>query len=141
MKNTLKLTALALAFVMIAVCFVSCKGDSEPNVWDAAVYAEDTEIGEGETTFTLKVEALDKTVVFTVSTNADTVGAALLENKLIEGDEGQYGLYIKKVNGILADYDVNQRYWAFYINGEYAMTGVDTTEINADDVYSLVYAQ
>ena len=52
MKNTLKLTALALAFVMIAVCFVSCKGDSEPNVWDAAVYTEDTEIGEGETTFT-----------------------------------------------------------------------------------------
>ena len=141
MKNTLKLTALALAFVMIAVCVVSCKGDSEPNVWDGAVYIEDKEIGEGETTFTLKVEALDKTVVFTVSTNADTVGEALLENKIIEGEDGQYGLYIKKVNGILADYDVNQRYWAFYVNGEYAMTGVDTTEINTDDIYSLVYAQ
>ncbi len=139
MKNTLKLTALVLAFVMIAVSFVSCKGDVEPNVWDAAVYTKDTEIGEGETTFTLNVEALDKTVVFTVSTNADTVGAALLENKLIEGEDGQYGLYVKKVNGILADYDVNQRYWAFYINDEYAMTGVDTTEIKAGDTYKLVY--
>ena len=141
MKNTLRLTTIILVAVILAVSLVSCGNESEQSIWDSATYTKNTEIGEGDTTFTLNVEALDKTVVFTVSTNADTVGEALLENKLIEGDEGQYGLYVKKVNGILADYDVNQSYWAFYINGEYAMTGVDTTEIKADDIYSLVYAK
>ena len=35
----------------------------------------------------------------------------------------------KTVNGITADYDVDQTYWAFYVDGEYAMTGVDATDI------------
>ena len=29
-------------------------------------------------------------------------------------------------------------YWAFYIDGEYAQTGVDATEIVADTTYELV---
>ncbi len=128
-----------LVVVMLAVSLASCNDDSEKNVWKDAIYTEDTTLGEGEVAFTLQVEALDKTVAFTVKTNEKTVGEALLKCGLIEGDEGQYGLYIKEANGILADYDVNQRYWAFYINDEYAMTGVDTTEIKEGDVYSLVY--
>ena len=61
---------------------------------------------------------------------------ALLEEGLIEGEDGAYGLYVKKVNGILADYEVNQTYWAFYINGEYAMSGVDATDIVEGATYS-----
>lgn len=41
------------------------------------------------------------------------------------------------VNGIIADYDVDKTYWAFYINGEYAMSGVDTTKIEEGAAYSL----
>ena len=48
-----------------------------------------------------------------------------------------YGLYIKSVNGIVADYDVDATYWAFYINGEYAMTGVEMTPIAEGDSYLL----
>ena len=33
-------------------------------------------------------------------------------------------------------YDKDATYWAFYINGEYAMSGVDTTEIEADTSYA-----
>ena len=64
-----------------------------------------------------------------------TVGDALLELGLVEGDEGAYGLFVKSVNGIVADYDVDKTYWAFYVNGEYAMSGVDVTEIEGDAVY------
>ena len=39
--------------------------------------------------------------------------------------------------GITADYDVDQTYWAFYVNGEYAMTGVDSTAIEEGVAYSL----
>ena len=73
---------------------------------------------------------------FAITTDKATVGDALLSEGLIEGGEGAYGLYVKKVNGIVADYDIDQTYWAFYINGEYAMTGVDKTEIVNGSTYS-----
>lgn len=94
-------------------------------------------LGEGETKFTLTV--VDKEgneTLFEIHTEKETVGDALLELNLIEGEDGAYGLYVKTVNGITADYDADQTYWAFYINGEYASTGVDTTKITAGDSYS-----
>lgn len=139
MKIILKSTSIILLSVLLLLSFSACGAQNDKDVWKDAIYTEDTTLGEGETVFTLQVEALDKTLAFTVKTNEKTVGEALLKCGLIEGDEGQYGLYIKEVNGILADYDVNKRYWAFYINDEYAMTGVDTTEIKEGDTYSLVY--
>ena len=72
---------------------------------------------------------------FVVNTDKETVGDALLEQNLIEGEEGDYGLYVKTVNGITADYDTDQTYWAFYVNGEYASTGVDSTPVNEGDTY------
>lgn len=62
---------------------------------------------------------------------------ALLDEKLVDGEDQSAGFYVKKVNGITADYDIDQTYWAFYINGEYAMKGVDKTPIEDGAVYSL----
>ena len=64
------------------------------------------------------------------------MGDALTEIGMIAGEEGDYGLYVKTVNGVTADYDVDQTYWAFYINGEYASTGVDATPVSSGDIYS-----
>ena len=110
-------------------------------VWANATYRKDMEFGNGAKTVVVEVKAADQTVAFTVKTDKDTVGAALLEHDLIAGEDSAYGLYVKTVNGILADYDVDQSYWAFYINGEYAMTGVDTTEITEGVTYQLVYTK
>ncbi len=77
-----------------------------------------------------------KETSFSISTDKSTVGDALLAEGLIEGENGAYGLYVKKVNGITADYDTDKTYWAFYINGEYAMSGVDATEIVEGATYS-----
>ena len=76
-----------------------------------------------------------KITVIVVDADKETVGDALLEQNLIEGEEGDYGLYVKTVNGITADYDTDQTYWAFYVNGEYASTGVDSTPVNEGDTY------
>lgn len=73
---------------------------------------------------------------FNLSTDKSTVGDALLEEGLIEGEPGAYGLYVKKVNGIVADYDTDKTYWAFYINGEYAFSGVDATPVEEGATYS-----
>jgi hypothetical protein len=99
------------------------------------------EFGEGSKTVVVEVKVGEQAITFTVKTDKDTVGAALLEHNLIAGDEGQFGLYIKTVNGITADYDVDRSYWAFYINGEYAMTGVDGAKITEGEIYKLEYTK
>ncbi len=113
----------------------------EASLWDAALYTEDTELGEGAKDLLIVVEAEDQKITFTIHTDAETVGDALVENELVEGDEGEYGLYITAVNGITADYDADQAYWAFYQNGEYMNTGVDATEFTSGDQYELVYTK
>ncbi len=72
-----------------------------------------------------------------IETTKTTVGDALMEQGMLEGEESEYGLYIKAVNGIVADYNTTGTYWAFYIDGEYAMTGVDQTEIKEGVSYML----
>ena len=134
-KITALLLALALSFTLIFI--VSCNRIPAEGLWENATYRDDTELGEGANTFTLVVEIGEEKVTFAISTDKKTVGDALTELGLLEGEESQFGLYVKKVNGVLADYDVDQTYWAFYINGEYAMTGVDTTDVVNGTTYTL----
>lgn len=136
MKRTI---AILLVFVLMAALF-SCN-KNEKNVWENATYTEDQIFGEGAKTVIVEVKAQDKSVTFTVKTDQETVGAALMEHGLIAGDEGPYGLYVKKVNGMTADYDTDQRYWAFYVNGEISMTGVDVTSIAEGATYQMVYSK
>ena len=93
-------------------------------------------LGVGETKFKFVMVA-DNGVErhFIVNTNAKTVGEALLATGVIEGDYGDYGLYVKKVCGIAADYNVTKTYWAFYVNGEYATAGIDKTDIVPNATY------
>ena len=136
----MKRTVSIILALVLTVALVSC-GAPKADVWDDALYLEDTELGNGTKTVTVEVKALDKQVTFTIKTDKTTVGEALFEHELIDGEQGAYGLYIKKVNGITADYDIDQSYWAFYVNGEYAMSGVDSTEIDENAVYQLEYTK
>lgn len=93
-------------------------------------------------TFTFKVTHADGSVkTFEVKTNAETVGAALLAEGLIEGEAGDYGLYVKVVDGETADYNVDQSYWAFYIGDAMAEVGVDSTPVTDGGVYGFVYTK
>ena len=98
----------------------------------------DTEIGEGAKTVQVEVKAGEKTVTFTIHTDKETLGDALLEHNLIAGEKGAYGLYVKLVNGIEADYDKDGTYWAFYKNGEMMMVGVDGAVIADGEHYELI---
>lgn len=136
----MKRTVSIILALVLTVALVSC-GAPKADVWDDALYLEDTALGNGTKTVTVEVKALDQQVTFTIKTDKTTVGEALFEHELIDGEQGAYGLYIKKVNGITADYDIDQSYWAFYVNGEYAMSGVDSTEIDESAVYQLEYTK
>ena len=132
-RSLRSLTALLLcaAFLLTAVVFCSCgdKADDAP-VAGGNPTAAATELGEGEHYFTLTVKDGDgKETVFNIHTDEETVGAALTAHDLISGEDGQFGLFVKTVNGITADYDIDGTYWAFYADGEMSMTGVDSTYI------------
>jgi len=129
--------------MVIILCFSlwACGQSSENDVWSEAIYTEDTELGEGEKTVLVDVTAESKTVTFTIHTDKDILGEALAEHGLVEGEPGAYGLYVKKVNGITADYDENKCYWGFNKNGESMMTGVDGEEIKGGENYEIVYTK
>lgn len=113
----------------------------EDNVQHEEVQQSDAKhsnvLGEGNTVFPFSVVDKDGSeTTFEIHTDKETVGEALLEVGLIAGDNSEYGLYVKTVNGITVDYDTDGMYWAFYVNGEYAMSGVDTTPITEGESYS-----
>ena len=93
-----------------------------------------------EKVFTFEVTELDGTKKeFQVKYDTEkTVGEALVNEKLISGENGPYGLMVDTVNGQKYDYNKDGVYWAFNINNEYAMTGVDSTPIKDGEVYSFV---
>ena len=121
MKRTL---SLLLALVMVFV-LTACGAKEEASVANAVSFKVVVTDLEGNET------------AFEYSSSAASVGEALVAEGLIEGHETEYGLYVDTVNGITADWDNDQTYWAFYINGEYATTGIDGTEIVADTTYGL----
>lgn len=125
------LLAMMMVFTLVACGNKDAKQETSKTVDNGAT------IGEGEKSFVVEVVDADgNTVKFTVLTDAKTVGEALQSLGVIEGEEGDYGLYIKTVNGITADYDKDGVYWAFYVDGEYAMTGADMTDVVSNTVYT-----
>ena len=118
-----KIVSMLLALVMLfalAACGAKEEAPSEAVSFKVIV----TDLEGNETTFEY-------------TSDAASVGDALVAEGLVEGHEASYGLYIDSVNGIAADWDKDQTYWAFYINGEYATTGIGETPITADTTYNL----
>ena len=138
MKKLLSLLlALVLVFGLIA-CGNTNAPETEPATEPAVETNEDTQAEVVGVPFTVMVTDVDGTeTTFEYTSDAATVGEALLAEGLIAGEDSAYGLYITSVNGITADWDTENAYWAFYINGEYAQTGVDATEIVEGAIYSL----
>ncbi len=127
-----------VCIILACTPLVSCVYNMDVAQWQTVVCTEDTELGDGAKTVIVEVKDNNDTVVFTIHTDAVTVGEALSEHKLIAGEEGAYGMYIKAVNGIVADYATDQSYWAFYKDGQYMQTGVDKTEFKDGERFELV---
>ena len=116
-----KILSVLLALVMV-MSLMAC-GTTKSEAKNASFKVIVTDLEGKETTFDY-------------TSDKATVGEVLIEEGLIEGHETEYGLYVDSVNGIALDWDKDGKYWAFYINGEYAMTGVDTTDVEDGAVYT-----
>ncbi len=134
-QSFLKLSALVLLIAAAAVTLPSC-GNTD-------TVGEETTINQREEiTLTIAVTDPDGNVKeHVVTTDSDNLEGALLDSGFVSGEEGAYGLYIKTVDGITADYDANGAYWAMYKDGEYLMTGAKDTPIAEGERYELVYTK
>ena len=127
MKNK-KILIAAIAVVAVLALMVG--------IW--LITRPDTQ--EGAKTITVTVVHKDKTEkTFTYHTDEEFLGPVLLAEGLIEGEEGPYGIMISTVDGELADWNVDQGYWAVYEGEEYAMQGIDQTPVYDGSTFKLVY--
>ena len=123
MKTTLSVLLCAVLIAAMALFVAGC--------------ATGSETPSGAKTFTFQVVDPDgNETTQEVTSDAATVGEALIAQGLIEGEDGPYGLYVKTVTGITLDYETDGKYWAFYEGDEYGLTGVDQTAITDGATYS-----
>ena len=143
MKKLLSVICVSVLFAAMALSFTGCGSKEEvPATTAGSSAVQFTPIGEGSKTFYFIAVDLDGAETgFEVHTDAQYVGEALVAHGLIAGDSGDYGLYVKTVNGITLDWDKDAKYWSLLINGEYAMTGADMTEIEEGTTYTFLPAE
>lgn len=112
--------ALLMAVTVLAGCSQSCGS------------------GGGKKTVTVTVTHKDGTEKdFTYETEEEMLGAALQKEGLVEGEDSQYGLFVTTVDGYTAD-EANKEWWCLTVDGESAMTGIDSTPIEEGKEYGLV---
>ena len=124
-KNLFVRFSLVLTLLLlVAAVFVGCGEAAETTAETVAQNAE--KIGEGANTFVFVATFEDKmSKVYEVATDEETVGAALMVLGLIDGEVGEFGLTVETVCGVTVDFGADSSYWAIYVDGDYAMTGID----------------
>lgn len=104
------------------------------------MFAPKPQSGEKSITVTL-TDNNGVDTVYEHNTNAEYLLEAIREIDGLDilGEDKEYGFYISAVNGITADYNIDQSYWAIYVNGEYGSYGIESQPITDGDAFSLVY--
>ena len=126
MKKMLSVLLCMVLIAAMALNLADCGGKEEPAA------------PSGSISYTVITVDLDgKETVFEITSDKKTVGEELLAQGIIDGEQGDYGMYIKTVNGLTLDWDKDAKYWAFYIGEEYATAGVDMTDAEAGVTYVL----
>ncbi|MEE0968119.1 MAG: DUF4430 domain-containing protein [Clostridia bacterium] len=135
MKKTnvcMRLLSLALTLIIVAAMFLfTACGNTNESVRN-----------DGKTMITVLVKGADgKTTDFIIETKEKYLRGALEQEHLVEGEESEFGLYVKFVNGERADYDKDKAYWAIYKEDVYLSTSIDKTPIKDGDIFRFVYTE
>lgn len=127
-KKRLGMAAVFVAFVVLGLVLVL--------VWHFTRPAPSA----GEKHITVEVIHKDGSAkTFTYDTDEEYLAEVLVAEGLISGDDSEFGLYVKTVDGETADYDADQGWWALSVNGALAQTGVSSTPVRDGDAYAWTY--
>ena len=128
-------TVILLLAIALSITACGNKVDRE-GLWESATYVKDTTLGKGDKTVKCDVVVGDNFITVTVKTDKDTFGEALYEVELINDAS-----FFDTCNGIKADWNEDQAYWAFYNGDDYMLVGVAEAVITGGEHYRLVYTQ
>lgn len=154
-SKKLRVMALLLVFALIGVMAAGCgsqkadKAEEETKTEAADSSKQEdkdastdqsgkAETGEEKTVKVIVTHKDESKKEFEYTTKLEMLGDLLTEEKLVEGTEGEMGLYITAVDGEQAD-DKNQEWWKIEQNGEMTQTGADTTKMSDGDTFDLIF--
>ncbi len=115
-SNTRLCLRVASLFLLVLIAVTALAGCGKPR----------TQVGKK--TITVDIVTPYETVTKTIITEAEFLRAALEQEGLIAGEEGEFGLFVTMVNGITAD-ESRQEWWSLTKGGEVLFSSVDTTPI------------
>ena len=136
MKKVITLFTACLLLLAVALSLASCGGIDRTGLWENATYNKDATVGEGEKTVTVEISDGENVITLTVKTDKANLGDALYELELINDPS-----FFDTLNGIKADWDNDQSYWAFYIGDDYASVGVKDAKITGGEHFKFVYTK
>lgn len=122
-----------LLCLLLTMSMIGCTKQADRGIPDNG-----SVLGTGARYFTFEAKLPDGTVyTYTIQTDAETVGKALQEQRLVEGEDSEYGLYIKSVLGVTLDYEKDGAWWGLYQDGTAASVGADQLSITDGSTYTL----
>ena len=133
-----KIIKLSVIFVLIAamaLCMVSCGGTKKE---------DDEENSKTPVEVTISVTVIDdkkNSDTFEITTKSENLGDALLESGRVKGDNDKFGLYIKEVDGLRADFELDGAYWSVSKDSKMLVTGPSQTPIADGDKFELTYTK
>lgn len=94
----------------------------------------------------ITIEVVDNnaaSTIYDLHTDAEYLRQAMEQAEGLEfsGTESGYGMMVETVNGVTADWNVDQSYWGFYVNGDYCNYGIDTQPVVDGDAFKIVYSK
>lgn len=147
---TTRALALLLCLLLVIGAFAGCSGGNDSSASQtssqtssavsepasSAAESQSSAVSVAAKAITVKVVHKDGSEKeFPIETEAENLRAALEPDGLIAGEESEYGLFVKTVDGETVD-DANQEWWCLTKDGEMTDTGVDDTKIADGDVYT-----
>lgn len=128
-KKLMPVTLIFALTAAIALSFLGCQKDESVQAQTA-----------GEVTITVEVTDNEgKSTEYKITTESSTLWGALEQEGLAQGDESEYGVMIHTVCGLRADYNLDGAYWALSKDGEYLMSGAESTSIKDGEHYEITY--
>ena len=136
MKRKLRALVATIALFALVVCFASCNKIDAEGLWESATYRKDVAVGEGSKEVSVSVEIEEQSVLITVKTDAANLGQALFDEGIINDAS-----FFDTVNGIKADWNADNAYWAIWQGDDYMMVGASDITISGGESYRLVYTK
>ena len=121
--------------ILVAIALVACMA-----VMLGIFLATRPETVSGSKTVTVTVVHKDGSEkVFTCHTDEEFLGKVLVNENIVVGSYGEFGLYFDTADGEKADWNVDNGWWQVFIGEEAAITGADQIPIADGDTLKRVY--